>query len=842
MVRNIKTFFVMILFVFFGVNVCKSQWTWQNPSPFGTSIYGSCFVDVNTGYACCYTGQIMKTTNGGVNWTYLESGTRYNLRGIYFTDANTGTAVGYTSKIIRTTNGGTNWYAQHIEEDTTEAFVCVRFINSNTGFVGGIHNRIYKTTNGGTNWVLKTTLLTNYCVDNFSFLDANTGISVGRGISGSSGSGYNLRKILRTTNAGESWDSVNSAFALRELYCVDFINGNLGLAGGGSGYLIRTTDGGLNWTAVTSGVTNSIDAIHFFDTLNVIVACGSGKILRSTNGGLNWTSQSTGTSDAFYGLSFPNATTGIVTGGLSVYRTTNGGTNWTSYSSTRIQSDILEHIHYVDENNGTAVGDGGTILHTTNGGTNWVAQTCPVTDYNFSDVHFVNPNTGFAVGSDEYKSDKIFSDNDFLSIISNNINFSSFKGSKSKTKSKTGGIFAKTTNGGTTWTVTYPGYWVYGVYFTDANTGWMAGTGPSNTGGVYKTTNGGTNWTQQTEAGVAFLYFADANTGFACGWDGIYHTTNGGVNWEQQFTNTAYRLSFINANTGWTSINNYVYHTTDGGKNWITQNTGVSSVNDDIAFSDSLNGVVIYSDLGLYTRTTDGGNTWSIEYTRTSGNLWGACYNSRGLTIVGNAGNILFNPFVIVPSAPILISPSNGALNQLSTPKMKWSNVSNANSYRMQISTDSNFASVILDSTGVTIDSITVPSGKLTSGTKYYWRVNSTNSIGTSSWSTIFNFTVSATGISSTASELPKEYKLYNNYPNPFNPTTKIKFDIPKNGLTKIAIYDVLGREMKTLINENLVAGSYAIEWNATSFASGIYFYKMTSSGYTSIKKMALIK
>ena len=97
-------------------------------------------------------------------------------------------------------------------------------------------------------------------------------------------------------------------------------------------------------------------------------------------------------------------------------------------------------------------------------------------------------------------------------------------------------------------------------------------------------------------------------------------------------------------------------------------------------------------------------------------------------------------------------------------------------------------------------------------------------------------------GISQVSSMVPGEYKLEQNYPNPFNPTTKIRFDVPKNGLTKIAIYDMLGREVKTLLNENVQAGSYEVEWNAMNYSSGVYFYKMTSGGFTSVKKMMLVK
>jgi photosystem II stability/assembly factor-like uncharacterized protein len=814
MVKKLKTVYFMILFVFLTANLCIGQWVWQNPSPFGNAIYGSFFVDANTGTAVGAIGSIMRTTNGGINWVEQTSGTRNNLNSVYFSDANTGTAVGVYSKVLRTTNGGLNWNSQHIDGDTSTSLSNAYFLNANTGFIMGACNRIYKTTDGGNNWVLKTSLLANdYIVMDIRFLNANTGVAVGQGIGGTN---TIIRKILRTTDGGQSWDSVNSAYAPRALYSVGFVNANTGVAVGNYGYIIRTTDGGLNWTSVSSGITSAVYAVKFLDSLNVIAVGASGKILHSIDGGLTYTLQSLGTSYPFYSLNFSDANTGTITGSFAVYRTTNGGANWTSYSSTKITNMLLEKVRYINANTGVIVGDGGAILRTANCGTNWVVQTSPTYDYNYSDVCFINENTGFAVGSDEYKK---------------------------KTKSKDGGIFVKTTNGGANWTLSYPGFWVYGVSFVDVNTGWVAGVSYSNVGGVYHTTNGGANWTQQLDSAVSYVKFFDLNTGFACGWSGIFHTTNGGVNWEQQSNYTAYWMSFINANTGWIAISGTVYHTTDGGKNWVTQSTGVYGVSSwDISFTDENNGVVVYDGPGAYSRTSDGGNTWWIEYTRTNYPLYGACFNINGLTIIGEFGTIQHNSYITVPSAPVLISPLNGAISQSNTPKMKWSNISNASSYRIQVSSDSNFATTTWDTTGLIIDSVTVPSGKLTNGIKYYWRVNATNTAGTSSWSTIFNFTVSATGTSSTASELPKEYKLYNNYPNPFNPTTKIRFDIPKNGLTKIAIYDVLGREMKTLVNENLTAGSYEVEWNGTSYASGIYFYRMTSSSYTSVKRMLMIK
>jgi hypothetical protein len=89
---------------------------------------------------------------------------------------------------------------------------------------------------------------------------------------------------------------------------------------------------------------------------------------------------------------------------------------------------------------------------------------------------------------------------------------------------------------------------------------------------------------------------------------------------------------------------------------------------------------------------------------------------------------------------------------------------------------------------------------------------------------------------------IPGEYKLSQNYPNPFNPTTKIEFALPKNGFVSIKIYDVLGREVKNLVNETKAAGYYSVDFNATDLSSGVYFYKLESNGFSDIKRMMLIK
>ena len=93
-----------------------------------------------------------------------------------------------------------------------------------------------------------------------------------------------------------------------------------------------------------------------------------------------------------------------------------------------------------------------------------------------------------------------------------------------------------------------------------------------------------------------------------------------------------------------------------------------------------------------------------------------------------------------------------------------------------------------------------------------------------------------------TLQEQPAEFKLYANYPNPFNPVTNIQFDLPKDVFIKLSIYDVLGREVATLVNEFKKGGRYIVAFNGSELSSGIYFYRIEAGSFSDIKKMILIK
>ena len=90
--------------------------------------------------------------------------------------------------------------------------------------------------------------------------------------------------------------------------------------------------------------------------------------------------------------------------------------------------------------------------------------------------------------------------------------------------------------------------------------------------------------------------------------------------------------------------------------------------------------------------------------------------------------------------------------------------------------------------------------------------------------------------------EIPKEFKLYSNYPNPFNPVTNIKFDLPKDVQVSIKIYDMVGREVKTLVNEFKTAGRYSVTFSGSDFASGVYYYSIKAGEFEQVRKMILLK
>ncbi len=364
----------------------------------------------------------------------------------------------------------------------------------------------------------------------------------------------------------------------------------------------------------------------------------------------------------------------------------------------------------------------------------------------------------------------------------------------------------RTTDGGATWTNANPNTGVisgdvYNITAVDANNAWLT-TSPSATN-IYRTTNGGTNWTQVfTQAGgfIDGIVFTNVNTGFAYGdpvggrWS-LWRTTNGGLNWDS----TGLYVPQVGSEAGWNNAikvkgtniwygtnNTKIYHTTNAGVSW---SPGVTTFLDSYCmhFNDANNGLAGGETLN---KTTNGGATYTLLSAPGTGNITGL-----------SGANSTYYWYTRGDS---LYATTNGGTN--------WS-------------------LAFVDTKGLWgVDVAT-----LNNGCGIGWAVGDSGKI-------IRINVDSLVGISSNGNGIPNIYRLEQNYPNPFNPSTKIAYELPKAGLVSMVVFDILGREVATLVNEVKPAGKYSVNFNASSLASGVYFYRITAGDFTESKKMLLIK
>lgn len=206
-----------------------------------------------------------------------------------------------------------------------------------------------------------------------------------------------------------------------------------------------------------------------------------------------------------------------------------------------------------------------------------------------------------------------------------------------------------------------------------------------------------------------------------------------------------------------------------------------------------------------------------------------------------------FTTIAAIPGSPNLISPLNNSKDLDTTIALIWKKIKEADAYIVQVSLDSVFSSfIITDSSAAdTIKQLKNLSGN----TKYFWRIASVNIAGISSFSSVFNFSTKIlTGIESYRSGIPKSYNLYQNFPNPFNPATAIRYDLPSESIVTLVIYNIIGQAVQVLKNETERAGFHEVIFNGDNLASGVYIYKITavSAGgnnkFGAVKKFILLK
>lgn len=200
---------------------------------------------------------------------------------------------------------------------------------------------------------------------------------------------------------------------------------------------------------------------------------------------------------------------------------------------------------------------------------------------------------------------------------------------------------------------------------------------------------------------------------------------------------------------------------------------------------------------------------------------------------------------LVPPVPPPPYTPPTGSVGIGLTPILSWGSSGSDILYHIQVATSSSFGgtTVVYENAGITGTAIQLP--MLQSFMTYYWRVRAKYVSGTvwSNWTMVLNFmTVCSTEVQQIGNEIPNKFDLSQNYPNPFNPVTKVSFDLPKQSFVSLKVYDITGREIATLVNEELSAGKYVSDFDASKLSSGTYFYRLETGDFIATKKMILLK
>lgn len=211
-------------------------------------------------------------------------------------------------------------------------------------------------------------------------------------------------------------------------------------------------------------------------------------------------------------------------------------------------------------------------------------------------------------------------------------------------------------------------------------------------------------------------------------------------------------------------------------------------------------------------------------------------YNYQGYSVVIDNGSGTWNAPPAVPS----VITGDGQIFTVLPACFYFTPISGI-LYKMKVTSDSLGVNIVQQQTGITSSPVCLYG--LPNGTYWFWIAGYySNPAYQTGWVKRKFVIQTSTGINPISGEIPKEYKLGQNYPNPFNPVTSIKFAIPKQEFVTLKVYDMLGKEVVTLVNSTKSAGNYIVDFNAAEISSGTYFYRLKAGEFTEVKKMTIIK
>jgi photosystem II stability/assembly factor-like uncharacterized protein len=408
--------------------------------------------------------------------------------------------------------------------------------------------------------------------------------------------------------------------------------------------------------------------------------------------------------------------------------------------------------------------------------------------------------------------------------------------------------------------------WFIGVWFTSKNTGIVVGGLDSTC--IWRTTDEGETWSRQKHVGTTIsgwsvfsdVCFSDSLNGWVVGRDGtIQHTRDGGITWTRQFADTLFTYFWpvfcVDTNTAWIGAYNprdravgapAIIRTNDGGENWTSCFTGLDSHPWDMFFLNPDTGYVVWgacepcnmAPTGSFIyRTANGGDSWTLlKQDTTILGLYGINFTDDNTgSVVGSNGSILRT----TDGGETWTPQTSGTEADL------WDVffISADTGWAVGGSLGSFGEGVILQTTdgGNNWIAQTYPNNNVIFGV-FFTDANTGTAV--SGYGDIFHTkTGGMTWIEEHhIDEIPQHSSLSQNYPNPFDQSTNIKFEISESELVTIKIYDIEGKLVTTLVNEKMRPGSYEVVWNAANYPVGVYFCRLKGGSYIESMSMEVVR
>ena len=492
----------------------------------------------------------------------------------------------------------------------------------------------------------------------------------------------------------------------------------------------------------------------------------------------------------------------------------NAQSGW--YALNSGTSNKLNGVDFMTTDYVIAVGDGGVILKTTDGGSTWDNITSGTTQ-NLNNISIINNSTAVVVCNAGIILRTTDGGNSWQNIISNvsddllSVSFNGANGIAGGTSQ----TIIYSTDSGETWVVSQTGFFgggFWGTQMLDADNTFIVGENSIFQPLFGKSTDSGQSWNYTS-------FYLNSNEG------------------------RLYSIQFIDSNNGIAAASVFtgegaISITTDSGNNWTTLpffSNALYSLK--IPSSQSLIGYAVGA-MGIIIKTSDGGGNWSVQASGTTNNLNGVTFANEVIGYaVGDGGTILkTNSGGIIP---VELTSFTANLDESSV-KLSWqtSTETNNSGFYVQRKTESSWVNLnFVQGHGTTtenhkynyIDNLE----DLNHSGKIFYRLMQVDNDGSTKYSHSAEINYSSK---------PSEFALDQNYPNPFNPTTSIKYSLPEGVHVKLVVYDLLGNEVKILVDEYQPAGTYSAKFIGTYLTSGVYIFRLQAGEFISTKRMVLIK